>query len=135
MLEVNYLGVILATIGSFAVGALWYSVLFGKMWRELMGFTPEKMQSMTMTPFKAMAGGVASTFVMVWMLAYFAEAWGVADIGGSLMLGFLIWLGFQMPILIHSLWWEGKPVKLFAINATHQLVATCVASLVLMLVG
>lgn len=135
MLEVSYVGVFLATLGAFAVGALWYSVLFGKMWRELMGFTPESMKAMKMTPLMAMLGGFVSTLIMVWILAYFAAAWGVADIGGSLMLGFLVWLGFQLPIVIHTLWWEGKPFKLFAINASHQLLATCVASLVLILVG
>lgn len=135
MLEVNYLGILLGTIGAFAVGSLWYSVLFGKLWRDLMGFTPESMKAMNMTPFMAMIGGFASTLVMVFVLAYFSAVWSVADVGGALMLGFLVWLGFQMPIIIHSLWWEGRPAALFGINAAHQLVATSVASLIITLVG
>lgn len=131
MIEVSYVGVLLATIGAYAVGALWYSVLFGNRWKALMGFTPESMKAMKMTPALSMALGFVSTLIMVYVLAYFAVAWGVADVKGSLMCGFLVWIGFQATIQIHSYLYEGRPLALFILNGGQQLVATLVASVIL----
>lgn len=134
MIEVSYVSVLLATVGAYAVGALWYSVLFGKKWQALMGMTPESMKAMKMTPTMAMSLGFLFTLIMVYILAHFSAAWGVADVPGALMLGFWVWLGFQATILIHSYLYEGRPFMLFVLNGAHQLVATLVAAVILQLI-
>lgn len=134
MIGIDYVSVLAATIGAYAVGALWYSVLFGKKWKELMGFTPESMKAMKMTPAMAMSLGFVSTLVMVYVLAHFSAVWGVSDIAGALTLGFWVWLGFQATILIQSYLYEGRSFALFALNAAHSLVSTEVACLILALI-
>jgi hypothetical protein len=134
MIEVSYVSVLLAAVGAYAVGALWYSVLFGKKWQALMGFTPESMRAMKMTPALAMSLGFVSTLVMTYMLAHFSAAWGVADLRGALTLGALVWLGFQATILIQSYLYEGRSLALFVLNGAHQLIATLVAAVLLQLI-
>jgi len=39
--SINYIAVILATLSSMAVGAIWYTPrVFGKLWMRLTGVTP-----------------------------------------------------------------------------------------------
>src|ERR1043165_10074250 len=40
ILHLNWLMVILSTIIYYAIGAIWYTVLFGKMWARLNGIDP-----------------------------------------------------------------------------------------------
>ena len=55
-MHINYLSIIVATIVQFAIGAIWYSVFFGKLWGKIHGFdklpkeTQQKMMK-AMGPF------------------------------------------------------------------------------------
>ena len=37
-MEISIVGVILATIAQFAIGAIWYTFIFGKIWGKIHGF-------------------------------------------------------------------------------------------------
>ena len=39
--DINWLGVGLGAVAFFAVGALWYTVLFGKAWQRELGFSDD----------------------------------------------------------------------------------------------
>ena len=44
MPEVNWIAIVVAAVGSFVLGGLWYSpVLFGKAWQREAGLTDEKL--------------------------------------------------------------------------------------------
>ena len=46
MPEINWIAVVVATLSSFALGALWYSpALFGKAWQREVGLTDEQVAS------------------------------------------------------------------------------------------
>ncbi len=128
---VDYLGVLIATIAAFAVGALWYSVLFGRQWRNLMGITDEKMRSMKVTPVRAMTGGFIATLVLVYVLAALMALLPIVTAGEAAWFGFLIALGFIATTQLNTVLYEDKSWKLFFINASHYLVAVTVAALVL----
>lgn len=44
--RINYLAVLVAALAAFFIGAVWYTALFGKLWIEKQGYTPEQMQQM-----------------------------------------------------------------------------------------
>lgn len=44
--KINYLAAVVGALATFFLGALWYTVLFGKMWVALQGFTPERVREM-----------------------------------------------------------------------------------------
>ena len=130
---VNNLAVLVAAVASFAVGALWYTVLFGKPWRKLMGIEPMPGEKMSMVP---MAYGFVLMLLMVYVLAHFAVIFYPTNgftVYNAISLAFWVWLGFQAPLLANSVLYEKRPLKLYAINAAHQLVAIVVAAIVLSL--
>ncbi len=43
--EINWLGVGLGAVAFFAVGALWYTVLFGKAWQRATGLSDEQLKT------------------------------------------------------------------------------------------
>ncbi len=133
MVEINYIAVLVAGVASYAVGALWYGFLFQKKWMGLMGFTPDVVKTMKMTPAMSMILGFILTMVTVYVLAGFAAYLELMGVKDMLMLGLLVWVGFQLPILSHSVLYENRTVPLLLINAGHQLTATLVAALVLAL--
>ena len=42
---INWLGVALGAVAFFAVGALWYTVLFGKAWQAAVGLSDEQLKT------------------------------------------------------------------------------------------
>ena len=41
--EINWLAVVLATVAFFAVGAVWYTALFAKLWQREVGLSDEQL--------------------------------------------------------------------------------------------
>lgn len=133
MISVDFVAVLAASVATFMVGWLWYSALFGKQWKELMGYTDEVMRTMKMTPAKSMAGGFVTTVILVFVLANLMAMTGATSTGAALTLAFWIWVGFVATIASNSIWYENRPTKLYLINASHYLVALLVAASVLSL--
>ena len=130
----NYFAVFFAAIASFAIGAFWYSPLgFGKPWMTMLGMSPEGMKDMRLSPIQAMSLGFIGGLITSYVLAHFVFLFAPGDWVGALQLGFWIWLGFQAPILFGSFLWENRPLKLFLINGSYQLVTLLVMSLILTL--
>lgn len=116
------LPILLAAVTSFAVGALWYGPVFGKTWMKLMGFTPESMKAMPVTPGKAMAIGFASQLVFAFVLAQMLAYNGLDTPGVAMIFAAFVWLGFYAPVTLGGYLWEGKSFKLVAFNLAYQLV-------------
>lgn len=141
-ISINYLAVILAAVANMAVGMIWYGPLFGRQWMTLMSLTPESMKEMKnkMTPAKAIAGGLVTAFIMAYVLAHDAFVWGaffgeaVNPAVFALQLAFWIWLGYVATVQVGAVLWEGKPWKLFFLNAAYSLVSLMAMALILTLV-
>lgn len=130
MVTFNYLAVLVASVAAFAVGALWYSALFGKQWRHLMHQVQgEHKGSMSMT--NAMIGGFITTFVMVYVLAIMMSSTNVQTANDAVAFGLMVSVGFVAMTMMSGVFYEGRPWKLYFINASHYVVAFVVASLVL----
>lgn len=96
-INISILGVILATIAQFIIGAVWYSFLFGKLWGKIHGFdklTPEVQKEMAgkMGPFY---GGqlivtVFTSVVLGLLINYLPNK-------SPFFLAFLVWIGFVVP--------------------------------------
>jgi len=137
-ISINYLAVVVAAIANMAVGYLWYGPVFGKQWKALMGFTPESMKQMKITPQMAMVGGVVTSLIMAYVLAHFINL-GMAyfpdasALKAGIHTAFWAWLGFTATTIASSFLWEGKPFNLFLLNASQSFVALIVMSLILVL--
>src|SRR5687767_4576390 len=79
VVPINYVAVFAAAVAGMVIGSLWYGPLFGKPWKELMGFTPEKMaaakkQGMEKTYALAFLGLLLMSYALAHSIV-FAEAY------------------------------------------------------------
>ena len=130
MPEINWIAVLVATISSFALGALWYSpALFGKAWQREVGLTDEQLAK----------GNKARIFGLTFVLAFLA-AWNFANfLGPRPQLAFsavvgasagLLWVASSFGI---NYLFERKSFKLFAINGGFHTLQFTIIGLVLAL--
>lgn len=113
-IHANYLILGLAVVASFIFGYLWYGPLFGKTWAELVGLKIEgcnkpKAWALPLT----LLGTILTTFVLAYILYIYKPycTYGAA---------FFVWAGFYLPLLAGAVTWEGKPWKLFILNAAYN---------------
>jgi hypothetical protein len=138
MVPVNYLVVLVAAIISMPLGFLWYGPFFGKPWTRMMGMTKEKMEAakkkgMTMQYVIMFVGALVMSFVLSHAVIFANAYLHTNGMFGGIMTGFMSWLGFIVPISLGSVLWEGKPWRLWMINAGYYLVLLLVMGVTLSL--
>jgi hypothetical protein len=128
--HVNWLAVLGATVVSFAIGAVWYSALFSKPWRRLVGIPEGSMASASTgqmaTPLLVnfVITFVSATAVAVIVTAFPAEAVTAAFVGG------LIWVAAGMVVKLNDTIFAQRPVGLFYIDGGLQLVQLVVTAII-----
>ena len=130
--EINYTAVLVSAAAGFVIGMVWYSVLFGKAWMKLSGMGGKDMEKAKKKGMMgAMAAGFVSLLVMSFVLAHFVDLAGAATVLEGAQAGFWAWLGFIATVMLGTVLWEGKPVKLYLLNVAHYFVALVVMGSIL----
>ena len=127
IIAVNYAAVIAATIVSFIIGMIWYGPLFGKSWAKMSGVDTKQKKGMA----PKMVAMFITVLVMNYVLAAVLKMTGATMISEGLMGAFWLWLGFIATVMVGTVLWEGKPVKLYMIKVLHYLVVLLVASVII----
>ena len=132
MLNVNWIGIIVAGVVGMVVGAVWYGPLFGKQWSRLVGLTQEKMdeakkKGMTQNYVIGLIGQLVTAYV----LAYLIALTGSYSINVLVPLVFWVWLGLVMPMVLGGALWEGKPWKLVLLNGAYYIIVLMIMSFIL----
>lgn len=129
-IAVNYWAVLVAAVASFAIGAIWYSLLFGKAWTKLSGVKMGQGKN----PVILYIINFIATIVTAYILLHTSVYSGASSFSDALLVGFFTWLGyFALTTLLGNLLWEGKPFKLFLINGSYWLINLEVMSIILTL--
>jgi len=126
--HINWLALIVATLASFALGALWYSFLFKKTWIREVGIPEEEMN-------KANLGKIFGTCLLLTAVMGFGMAMMIQGHGMSVLFdwkagmwhGLFIGLCFVAPSIGINYLYQRKSFLLWAVDAGYQ-----VAFLVLM---
>ena len=118
-LGVNVLAVLVAAIIQWVFGYLWYGVLFKKDYKAL-----AQREGATAPN----AGGVMALIFVANLILAFALATIIPlthwmGFGKGSLVGAICGLGFVVPALFAGHISEGKPFKLFGINALYWLIA------------
>ncbi len=135
-IPINMWAVLAAGVSNMVIGFLWYGPIFGKPWAALMGFTPEKMETMKKrggmgkTYFFALLGALVMAFVFAHALIFAEGYLSTRGILSGLVGAFWNWLGFVVPVLAGQIFWEGKPLKLYLINVFYYLVSLLAMSVI-----
>ena len=115
--SVNWLAVLLGTVLSMALGALWYGPLFGQYWLKLIGKTEEELDSNPImyvkTALAAFIGMLALNLVVV--------SFGAADILSGLVAGGFIFLGIGATTTFVYTNFEGPSEKVWFLYVAYHL--------------
>lgn len=130
--QVNWLAVILATVSSMVVGAVWYMPkVFGNTWMKLAKVKMDRDQS----AFVPLAVTFAVSFLTAYILAhvtFLSNMWfHNSYLQDAITTAFWVWLGFTAARFITHDAFEGRPVKLTVINIAHELVTIMVMGLII----
>lgn len=129
--DVNYLAILVAAIVHFVIGAIWYTVIFGKMWLKLVDPDGTKAESMKSGQAVAFIGSFVGSLLMSYAVARLMGLIGIAGLYEAVVLAILVWAGFTIPIALNDVVYEKKPVGLFIINTLYILAGVIVATLIL----
>jgi hypothetical protein len=120
-MSINYLAVGLAALAAFILGFLWYTVIFAKPWQALIGMGKGKAgASQTPNLGRLLVGSLILEIIMAFNLAAFLGN-GIGAMGGAFygLLAGLGWVGLAFGV---NYMFEGKPFKLWLINAGYNAV-------------
>ena len=126
------LGIVLSSIASIVVGALWYSPwMFGPLWMRETGLTEAKMKNMSTTPAQAITIAIILGIVFAIFVNILFTWIGVRTVAQGALLGAACCVTFFcVPLLVHSVF-EDSSKKAWAIYALHELVlATIIGAIV-----
>ncbi len=134
-MELNYLGIIVATVAQFVFGWIWYGPIFGKIWGQIHGFdklSKEVQQQMMkeMAPFyglQLLVTVITTTALSVMLTSL--PSWNTYILAG------VLWLGFVLPTQVSAVVFGGTDKKWMfpkiAIQSGAALACIMIASLVL----
>lgn len=131
-MQMNWLGVVIATVAGMAVAGVWYGKLFVAMWSGLTGVTPEQSKASSR---RNMAQLLAANTVTAVGLAVAVEitfaATGVRTVWLAVLVGAAVWLAFSATTLLQHNAFELKPPRLTIINGAYQLTLFVAMALVI----
>ena len=116
----NWLAVGLATVAFFAVGALWYGVLFGKAWQKATGLSDEQLKSGANMPLI-----FGTCFVLEFIVCLtVGHMFDFLEPGNhaKMMICVGLALGIMMPATGINYLYQRKSLKLFLIDSAHFVV-------------
>ena len=128
---VNWLAVVVGTLAFFVVGAVWYTVLFGKAWQKAVGLDDEQLKSGASMPL-IFATCFALELVVVLMLGHLFARIQPGD-HAKMMMATGFGLAVMSPAIGITYLYMRKPLRLWLIDAGHFVVGTAAVGLVFVL--
>ena len=127
----NWLAIGLGTVAFFAVGALWYTVLFGKAWQNAVGLSDEQLKTGANMPL-IFATCFVLEFVVVLTLGHLFAFLHPGN-HAKMMIATGFGLAIMSPAIGISYLYQRKPLKLFLIDAGHFVVGMAAVGAVFVL--
>ena len=133
--DINYWGVVLAVLSTFAVGMVWYAEgVFGKRWMKLSGLTKKDMENRDKVMKAMVSSLVGSVFTAVvlasLMFATVTDGW----VDGAVF-GAVVGVAFMMASQLTHDGFAQKDMMLTKINSLHDIVSTAVMGAIIGGVG
>ena len=130
----NYLALLVAALAYFALGSLWFSALFGKMWSAEVAKHGVVIKEPTR---KEISSKMLQTFIYnliaAFAMGYLVFVTGVANFMAGLKLGLLCGIGFAAVGICIANVWESRSLKLVLIDAGYAVVGITICGIILSL--
>jgi hypothetical protein len=133
MEHIDWLGVVLGAVAFFAVGAVWYTALFGKAWQRAVGLSDEQLKTGANMPL--IFGTCFLLELLVSLTVGHIYAYTAPDDRSKLMIAVGLAAGVMAPAIGISYLYMRKSLKLFLIDAGHLIVGMAALGGVFALLG
>lgn len=128
MIEINWLGVLIATVAGMVLGAVWYSpLLFGNRWMKCLGKTPETIGSATLP----MIGSVLACSLSATGVAILFSLVGANSLSDALSLGVVLGLFIIFPALLSDNLFCGWGNTLLLIQSGYRIASVLFMSIIM----
>lgn len=128
-LQIDVFAVLVATIVSMSVGAVWFSPnMFGNKWMKLVGLSREQAAA---SANRALGVGFVACLMSTYFAAVLLILAAPATLLDALLLGLIIWLAGMFPVSLHRKAWEDSSWDLVHINSSSSLLTMMVAVAIL----
>jgi hypothetical protein len=118
--DVNWLAVVLAALGAFVVGGIWYGPIMGKSWMAAVGLSEEQVKVGNASVIYG--GAFLFSLLMSWTLAHtFASYAAELDFLTKALTAFGVAIGFVVPAMGVNYLFSMRSKALFFIDATYWL--------------
>ena len=125
-MELNFLAVVVAAAAAFILSGVWYGV-FGNQLAQL---HPAYADSASLSA-KDVIVELTRNVVVGLVLAWLVDQIGVEGWAEAALLGFMLWIGIAVVLLIGSVYHENVPAKLAAIHAGDWLLKLLVIAIII----
>jgi len=114
--EINLLAVVLGAAAFFAVGAVWYTVLFGKAWMRAAGLSEEQLKGANM----ALIFGLTFLFeLLIALTVWHSVARSASSDRGIMMMAIGFGAAIMVPAIGINYLYLRKTLTHFLIDAGH----------------
>jgi hypothetical protein len=128
----HILPMIVAVIVAAIISGIWYSpMVFGRQWVALRSEALHVAPDAHIAPWKP-AVEIIREFVVAFVITHLVIQLRIIRLAGALRLGFWVWLGFPVSMLVGSSLWDNKPWALSAIHGGDWLTKMLIMSSVIM---
>jgi hypothetical protein len=117
----NWLAIVLGTVVFFAIGAIWYTALFGKAWQREVGLSTEQLTG-GRNMMAVMGTCLLLEFVVVLMLGHLFARIDPSD-QAKMMIATGFGLAIMAPAVGINYLYQRRSLKLFLIDAGYFVVA------------
>ena len=128
--DINWLAVAVAAIAYFALGAVWYSALFGKQWVAYHGINMQDPDAK-----KGVGAIMASSFLLMFVavicIAILVERLQLYQAISGVKLGLLTGIGFAVTSISISYLYVKKPLGLHLIDGLYHVIGNIIAAIIL----
>jgi sterol desaturase/sphingolipid hydroxylase (fatty acid hydroxylase superfamily) len=129
----NWLAILVAAIVYFALGSVWFSVLFGKQWMALNNIpepTPEKKEEMKKLMLPMMIKTLVMAIVLAVAIGILVKALAIGNCVPGIKLGLLLSAVGIIPLVMADMYLM-KPLKLWFIDAGYHFIGIILMSIIL----
>jgi len=134
--EINWLAVILATVSSMIIGAIWYArAVFGRRWMRLAKIDEATMGNGVPQIIVTIIVSFITALVLAGAAAIAQNFYGGNFLANTIVTAVILWSGFTAARFITHDAFERRPAALTILTIGHELVTVLVMALIIGLVG
>ncbi len=133
--EANWIGVVVATVIGMVVGFVWYAPrVMGNRWMAYIGTTEADLKARG-GRVVALISNLIGSALTAYAIAILLQMIGISGIGGGIVLGLIVWIGFVFSTSWVGNVFEKRPIGLTVLNNLYHGITFVLMAIALIAIG